>query len=41
MVLAAVLRRYRLLPAAGPPAVPVAVVSIRPDRPFAFRLAER
>ena len=41
VVLAALLRRYRLLPADGPPAMPVAVVSIRPDRPYAFRLVDR
>ncbi len=41
IVLAAVLRRYRLLPAKGRPAMPVAVVSIRPDRPYAFGLVRR
>ncbi len=41
VVLASLLRRRRLLPADGPPAMPVAVVSIRPDRPYAFRLLAR
>ncbi len=41
VVLAALLRRYRLLPADGPPVMPVAVVSIRPNRPYAFRLVDR
>ena len=41
VVLAALLRRYRLLPADGPPAMPIAVVSIRPDRPYTFRLIDR
>ena len=41
VVLAALLRRYRVLPAEGPPALPVAVVSIRPDRPCAFGLISR
>ncbi len=41
VVFGVVLRRFRLLPADGPPAMPVAVVSIRPDRPFAFRLVKR
>lgn len=40
-VLGALLRRYRVLSADGPPAMPVAVVSIRPDRPYAFRLVRR
>ena len=39
VVLGALLRRHRVLPADGPPAMPVAVVSIRPDRPDPFRLA--
>ncbi len=41
IVLAAVLRGYRLLPAGGRPAMPVAVVSIRPDRPYTFALVRR
>ena len=41
VVLGTLLRRYRLFPAEGEPAMPVAVVSIRPDRPCAFRLVER
>lgn len=41
VVLGALLRRYRVLPANGLPAMPVAVVSIRPDRPYAFCLSER
>jgi len=41
VVLGALLRRYRVMPDDGPLAMPVAVVSIRPDRPHALRLMQR